>query len=272
MKHVLRHHINKMIDHRWWEARPLHTRHVVYAATDTDAHLQLAQAAGAVEALAGPVDDDPESAVEEFEEELGVLGEHPALPTSSEACTRHRNSASEPDDATSQLVPVDETEDDDDDEAQAEDDLDVTIDRAIESDDRSRLLSLLKKQIDAFFTSNTVARELQMPSCLKKEERKVLHDHCDRNWPAKRKQSVGPPGDRRIVLSNAWSPPANLTAAVAYDAIGDMVARRWQLQASNPRLTILSVATSARLALRREHRGGNACTPMGCECNSELTS
>ena len=165
----------------------------MYAATDTDAHLQLAQAAGAVEALAGPVDDDPESAVEEFEEELGVLGEHPALPTSSEACTRHRNSASEPDDATSQLVPVDETEDDDDDEAQAEDDLDVTIDRAIESDDRSRLLSLLKKQIDAFFTSNTVARELQMPSCLKKEERKVLHDHCDRNWPAKRKQSVAPP-------------------------------------------------------------------------------
>jgi hypothetical protein len=241
MKHVLRHHINKMIDHRWWEARPLHTRQVVYAATDADAHLKLAQAvvarqtpAGAAEPPAGLVDDDPDSAVEEFEEELGVIGEHPALQTSSEACTRHRNSASDPDDTASQLVPVDETEDDDDDEAQAEGDHDVTIERAIEGDDRSQLLLLLKKQIDAFFTSDAVARELQMPSCLTKDERKVLHDHCDRNWPAKQKRSVGPPGDRRIVLSNVWPPPANLTAAVAYDAIGDMVAREVATSGQQP--------------------------------------
>ena len=203
-------------------------RHVVYAATDADAHLKLAKAVATEDRTpAGAVDDESDEAVEEFEEELGGFGQHPVLPSSSETCTRHRSAGES--DAASSLIPADETGDDDDEdqaeEDHAEDDLNETIGIAIQNDDRSQLLSLLKKQVDAFFASDEKPRELQMPSCLTSDERKVLHDHCDRNWPTKRKRSIGPPGDRRIILSNAWSPPANLTAAVAFDAIGDMVAR-----------------------------------------------
>lgn len=88
----MRHHINKMIDHRWWEARPLPMRHVVYAATDADAHLKLAKAVATEDQTpAGAVDDESDEAVEDFEDELGGFGEHPVLPSSSEACTRHRS-------------------------------------------------------------------------------------------------------------------------------------------------------------------------------------
>ena len=114
-----------------------------------------------------------------------------------------------------QAPAVSDDEGDDDDEAER----DANLQKA--SALNQRLFDSAKQQVDAYVSSTTDC-DLVLSSALSSEQRKQLHRHCDQYDINHR--SVGPPSDRHLVVSR-WTPLAPITAALALDVVGSLVAK-----------------------------------------------
>ena len=240
--HCLGKWLDKRVDHLFWNIPELLPEHVAYAATDPYAvmllhrHFLLQPRAHGDRGPSheGACTGAPGTARE------GDIGTGNAGPGSSRdiaeprvAVSRHRRSSRVINDlvegavvndpiaplqansGAEQAPAVSDDEGDDDDEAER----DANLQKA--SALNQRLFDSAKQQVDAYVSSTTDC-DLVLTSALSSEQRKQLHRHCDQYDINHR--SVGPPSDRHLVVSR-WTPLAPITAALALDVVGSLVAK-----------------------------------------------
>ena len=265
---ILGEYVDKSIDHRAWEAPTLDDDQLAYAATDAWLHWRLAEQADAVAAGEMMMDDDEshaESNESHAESNDGMSDDGNGIePPASEdesgnedevraACYRHERGprtrsafgASIADPAI--YIAVDEAQDGD-----AADDGEDAVDEATMDDEEraaakaaaaAAALVAAKRSISDYFESARTS-DLELPSSFSKSERKKLH-RCATSF-ALHSRSVGPEGDRRIIVSR-WRPIEIVEASVGAGIVGALVAT--------------DVVGAPRSSPRRESRARSGAAP-----------
>jgi len=238
---ILGKHIDKRIQHQFWEAQKLLPRQIAYAATDALAHLELyrrvADPTATSETLM--IDQRPESlALDAFTKSAESGTE------STTACTRRRrnHSAAAADDdddddggggGVRDVLPSGCDDDDDDDEEEPEeaekpsapekDDAASSLTSpAVRADAAAKtILDMSKSMIDDFYVYDR-QEDLVLPTSLSSDDRKLLHRYADNfslyhrsHGPA---SETPPSGSAFLALS--WN-ASSRSATTGKSAFGD---------------------------------------------------
>lgn len=245
-RRVFGEYVDKCIDHRAWEAPQLDDDQIVYAATDAWLHWRLAErrASGAddeEEVEGGEEEGGEEGGDKEGEEEGEDDGEEEGDQDGREgdegergeggdraACYRHErvprvrvvfgSSMTDP----NVWHAIDEVQDgaaepegDEDGEA------DVLDDEQQVAADQTLAFSRAKVMITDYFESER-ASDLELPSTFSRADRKKLHQFATSY--ALHSRSVGPEGDRRLIVSR-WRPIEIVEASVGAKIVRALVAK-----------------------------------------------
>ena len=235
-RRVFGEYVDKSIDHRAWEAPQLDDDQIVYAATDAWLHWRLAErrASGADDVEDGEEEveggeeegGDEEGGEEEGEEGEDCEGEEGDEGGGRAACYRHERVPRVRVVFGSLMTDphvwhaIDEVQDgaaEGDEEGEA----DVLDDEQQFAADQTLAFNRAKVMITDYFESER-ASDLELPSTFSRADRKKLH-HFATSY-ALHSRSVGPEGDRRLIVSR-WRPIEIVEASIGAKIVRALVAK-----------------------------------------------
>ena len=235
-RRVFGEYVDKSIDHRAWEAPQLDDDQIVYAATDAWLHWRLAErrASGADDVEDGEEEvegGEEEGGEEEGGEEEGEEGEDCEGEEGDEgggraACYRHERvprvrvvfgSLMTDPHVWHAINEVQDGAAEGDEEGEA----DVLDDEQQFAADQTLAFNRAKVMITDYFESER-ASDLELPSTFSRADRKKLH-HFATSY-ALHSRSVGPEGDRRLIVSR-WRPIEIVEASIGAKIVRALVAK-----------------------------------------------